>query len=282
VTPPETIDEPVGEALQLFLRDTARYALLTRDEEVELAKRIERGDLEAKDRMVGANLRLVISIAKRYQGGDLPLIDVIQEGTVGLIRAAEKFDWRRGFKFSTYATLWIRQAIQRGGANTSRTIRLPVHLHQRKRRLEKVEAQLQLKLGRVPDEATLARAARLEPHEVAAVRQADLSVTSLDRPLAGADAGTLVDLVPDAGPPPDEEVERAYVTEQIRRAVGRLPKQSRDILSLRFGVPGGEGLSVVQVARRLKIPVRAVRQGEREGLALLENDAELAALASAR
>ena len=144
------------DALQLFLNEVRRYPLLTAEEEVELAQRIEQGDPEAKERMINSNLRLVVSLAKRYQGNDLPLLDLIQEGILGLIRAAEKFDWRRGYKFSTYATFWIRQAIQRGIANKARTIRIPVHIGQRERKVARVERELHTKLGRPPTDEEVA------------------------------------------------------------------------------------------------------------------------------
>ncbi|HMH46912.1 MAG TPA: sigma-70 family RNA polymerase sigma factor, partial [Solirubrobacteraceae bacterium] len=145
------------DALQLFLNEAAKWPLLTADEEVELAKRIERGDHAAKERMINSNLRLVVSIAKRYQGHELHLLDLIQEGIIGLIRAAEKFDWRRGFKFSTYATWWIRQAVQRGVANKSRTIRIPVHIAEREQRIARAERELVTKLGREPTEEEIAK-----------------------------------------------------------------------------------------------------------------------------
>src|SRR5215212_1172625 len=153
------------DALQLFLNEAGRWPLLTADEEVELAKRIERGDQEAKERMINSNLRLVVSIAKRYQGHDLHLLDLIQEGIIGLIRAVEKFDWRRGFKFSTYATWWIRQAVQRGVANKARTIRIPVHVEQLERRLARVDRELSAKLGRPPTDDEIAAAAKASPEE---------------------------------------------------------------------------------------------------------------------
>ena len=149
------------DALQLFLNEIRRYPLLTADEEIELAKRIEQGDLEAKERMINSNLRLVVSIAKKYQGQELSLLDLIQEGIFGLIRAAEKFDWRKGYKFSTYATFWVRQAIQRGLANKARTIRIPVHIGQRERKIARVERELQAKLGREPTDEEIAAAAEL-------------------------------------------------------------------------------------------------------------------------
>ena len=183
------------DALQLFLNEAARWPLLTAAEEVELAKRIERGDKAAKDRMINSNLRLVVSIAKKYQGHGLSLLDLIQEGIIGLIRAVEKFDWRRGFKFSTYATWWIRQAVQRGVANKSRTIRIPVHIAEREQKIARAERELTAKLGRPPTDAELAEAAKLSLKHVNEVRQAARAVTSLDKPLGDDNEASLGDLI---------------------------------------------------------------------------------------
>src|SRR3989449_343497 len=171
------------DSLQLFLNEAGRYPLLTAAEEVELAKAIERGDPVAKDRMVNSNLRLVVSIAKKYQGHGLSLLDLIQEGIIGLIRAVEKFDWRRGFKFSTYATWWIRQAVQRGVANKSRTIRIPVHIVEREQKISRAERQLLAKLERDPTDEEVAKQAKLSLKHVKEVRAAARAVTSLDRPV---------------------------------------------------------------------------------------------------
>src|SRR5437773_9757422 len=194
------------DALQLFLNEAGRWPLLTAEEEVELAKRIERGDKEAKERMVNSNLRLVVSIAKRYQGHDLSLLDLIQEGIIGLIRAVEKFDWRRGFKFSTYATWWIRQAVQRGVANKSRTIRIPVHIAEREQRIARAERELAPKLGRQPTEKEVAKHARLPEKQVQEVRKAARAVTSLDRPIGDENEGALGDLVASEEAQPEEEL----------------------------------------------------------------------------
>src|SRR6476619_1180956 len=172
------------DSLDLFLQQIGRYPLLTAREEIELAKRIERGDPAAKERMITSNLRLVVSIAKKYRGThDLSFLDLIQEGMLGLIRAVEKFDWRRGHKFSTYATWWIRQAVDRGIQNRSRAIRLPVHVIERERRVSRVERDLTGKLGRLPDDEEVAQAARLTTEEVRAVREAARTVMSLDQPV---------------------------------------------------------------------------------------------------
>src|SRR5437879_10658877 len=178
------------DSLQLFLNEAGRYPLPTAAEEVELAKAIEQGDPAAKERMVNSNLRLVVSIAKKYQGHGLSLLDLIQEGIIGLIRAVEKFDWRRGFKFSTYATWWIRQAVQRGVANKSRTIRIPVHIVEREQKIARAERELTLKLARPPTDPEIAKHAKLSPKHDAEVRAAARAVTSRDRPVSEAGATT--------------------------------------------------------------------------------------------
>src|SRR6478736_326242 len=190
-TPFDEVDEPVeaavetdelaattSDALGMFLGELHNYPLLSKGQEVELAQRIERGDLRAKERLVNSNLRLVVSLAKRYQGQELPLLDLIQEGVLGLIRASEKFDWRRGYKFSTYATFWIRQAIQRGLANKARTIRVPVHIGQRERKIARADRELQAKLGREPTDDEIAEEAELPLEQVEEVREAARTVTS--------------------------------------------------------------------------------------------------------
>src|SRR5437867_597197 len=193
------------DALQLFLNEAGRYKLLTAPEEVELAKRIERGDREAKDLMINSNLRLVVSIAKKYQGHGISLLDLIQEGIIGLIRAVEKFDWRRGYKFSTYATWWIRQAVQRGVANKSRTIRIPVHIVEREQKISRAERQLMTRLERDPTDEEVAEAAKLPLKQVREVRQAARAVASLDKPVGSDSNAQLGDLVPTHGPAIEEE-----------------------------------------------------------------------------
>ena len=184
-----------SDTLQLFLRDVRRHPLLSAEEEIELAKRIERGDLAAKERMVNSNLRLVVSLAKKYQGHELALLDLIQEGILGLIRAAEKFDWRRGYKFSTYATFWIRQAIQRGLANQGRTIRIPVHIGQRERKIARVERELAAKHGRPPSDEEIAAAAEISIEELHETREVMRTITSLERPVGAEGETELGDLL---------------------------------------------------------------------------------------
>src|SRR5687768_1531105 len=179
------------DALRLFLNEISRYPLLTREQEVELAKRIERGDQEAKERLINSNLRLVVSIAKKYQVRELTLLDLIQEGIFGLIRAAEKFDWRKGFKFSTYATWWVRQSVERGIANKARTIRVPVHILQRENKVNRAERRLTVELGRDPTEEEIAAAAELPVEQVRESRETTRSVTSLDRPVGEEEESSL-------------------------------------------------------------------------------------------
>ena len=211
-----TVEAPLTtDSLQLFLNEAGRYPLLTAAEEVELAKRIERGDMAAKERMITSNLRLVVSIARRYQTQGITLGDLIQEGVIGLIRATEKFDWRKGFKFSTYATWWIRQAVQRGVANKSRTIRIPVHVVEREQKVARTERELIAKLGYEPS---------------------------------------------------DEEIAK----------VSKLPERQRDVISLRFGLGGGEPTSLEQIGKELGITRERVRQIEADALRRLAADEAIA------
>jgi RNA polymerase primary sigma factor len=267
------------DALQLFLNEAARYPLLTAAEEVELAKRIERGDKAAKERMINSNLRLVVSIAKRYQGHGLTLLDLIQEGIIGLIRAVEKFDWRRGFKFSTYATWWIRQAVQRGVANKSRTIRIPVHIAEREQRIARAERELALRLERPPTDAEIGKAAKLSAKHVRETREAARAVTSLDRPV-GEDAGTsLAELLPGEDMPIEEEVHVSLLEEALHRALRELTDRERQVLSLRYGLDGdAEPLSLEEIGRRLGITRERVRQIESKALARLSVQREVQAL----
>ena len=218
----EDLSVMTGDTLQLFLRDVRRHPLLTAADEIELAKRIERGDLEAKERMVNSNLRLVVSLAKKYQGHELSLLDLIQEGILGLIRAAEKFDWRKGYKFSTYATFWIRQAIQRGLANQGRTIRLPVHIGQRERKISKAERELAVELGRPPTDEEIAEAADISLRELRETREYSRTVTSLERPVGEDGATELGELLPSDEPEPVEEVEIGFRHDAVHRALENL------------------------------------------------------------
>ena len=266
------------DAMSLFLREAARHPLLTREEEVELAKRIERGDLAAKERMVNSNLRLVISNARKYQGLDLPLLDLIQEGILGLIRAAEKFDYRKGYKFSTYATFWIREAIQRAIANRARTIRIPVHIGQRERKIGRVQRELQARLGREPTDEEIAAEAKLSQREVGEARDAARVVTSLDRPVGEEEDTSLGTLIPSGERSPEEEVEIALQQDAVRSALDRLPEREREVVRLRYGIDGDDPTPLREAGRRLGISSEEVRRLERRALAELAESRELEAL----
>lgn len=256
-------------SLDLFLRAARAHTLLTADEEIELAKRIERGDLAAKERMINANLRLVVSQARRYQGHGLPMEDLVQEGMLGLIRAVEKFDWRRGFKFSTYGTLWIRQALQRGLQNHGRTIRLPVHVAQRQTKVRKIEGELSLKLGREPTDAEIAEEAKLDVEEVAELRELTRGLTSLDQPVGEDGETAFGDLLASDRPQPVEEVEEAERVGLISDAVDELPDLERDVIRLRFGLAGTEPLNLRQTGIELGITLGKARELEQQGLSRL-------------
>jgi RNA polymerase primary sigma factor len=266
------------DALQLFLNEIRRYPLLTASEEIELAKRIEQGDLDAKERMINSNLRLVVSIAKKYQGQELSLLDLIQEGIFGLIRAAEKFDWRKGYKFSTYATFWIRQAIQRGLANKARTIRIPVHIGQRERKIVRAERELSAKLGREPSDVEIAAAAELPLSQVEEVREAARTVTSLDRPVGEEGDTALRDLLQGDSPPVDQEVELSLSEELLRRTVDELPETERHVIQLRYGIDGEDPQPLRETGRRLGLSAERVRQLESKALKRLAMRRELEAL----
>ena len=266
------------DALQLFLNEIRRYPLLTAAEEVELSKRIEQGDLAAKERMINSNLRLVVSIAKKYQGQELSLLDLIQEGIFGLIRAAEKFDWRKGYKFSTYATFWIRQAIQRGLANKARTIRIPVHIGQRERKIVRAERELSATLGRDPRDDEIARHAELPLDQVEEVRDAARTVTSLDRPVGEEGDTALGDLLEGGAPPVDQEVEVSLSEQLLRQTIEELPEAERDVIRLRFGLTGEDPQPLRETGRRLGLSAERVRQIESRALKRLAMRRELEAL----
>jgi RNA polymerase primary sigma factor len=269
--------ETTTDALQLFLNEARRHRLLSKEEEVELAKAIERGDLRAKEKLINSNLRLVVANAKRYQGQGLPLLDLIQEGILGLIRAAEKFDWRRGYKFSTYATFWIRQAIQRGLEQKGRTIRMPTELAQRERRVGRVERELAARLGRDPTDQELVAEGRISTEELDTLREAARTVTSLDRPV-GEEETELGELLPSAQAGPEEEVTLTLEEEALRRAVARLPEPERTVVGLRYGINGDEPTTVRDAGRRLGIPGKQVTELEDRALKRLARERELEAL----
>jgi RNA polymerase primary sigma factor len=270
------------DAMQLFLNEVRRHPLLTADEEVELAKRIEEGDAAAKERMINSNLRLVVSLAKRYQGQDLPLLDLIQEGIIGLIRAAEKFDWRRGYKFSTYATFWIRQAIQRGIANKARTIRIPVHIGQRERKIARVQRELHSELGRAATDEEVAKAADIKVEDIEELRDAARAVTSLDRPIGEEGETSFGDLLPSEAPEPEEEVDISLRSEALMRALDQLPDREREVVKLRFGMNGtGEPTPLRETGRRMGLSPERVRQLEGKALKRLAATREMDGLREA-
>ena len=284
VTVPVTVraERPSStDPMTLFMNQIGRYPLLTAAEEVELAKRIERGDRAAKERMINGNLRLVVSIARKYQGQGLPLGDLIQEGMLGLIRAVEKFDWRKGFKFSTYGTLWIRQAIGRGLANSGRTVRLPVHIVARARKIQDAERKLAVELGRSPTEEEIAAFVELPLDEVADIRRADRGPTSLDQGV-GEDGDTaLGDLIAGDGPSVEEEVVAGIEDERLREAVDTLPEAERDVITLRFGLDREQPQALRETGRRLGLSSERVRQLEDRALRRLAQDDAVSALRDA-
>ncbi len=267
-------EAPTGsvDSLTLFMNEAGRYRLLTAAEEVALAKRVERGDAAAKERMINSNLRLVVSIAKRYQGHGLQLGDLIQEGVIGLNRAVEKFDWRKGFKFSTYATWWIRQACQRAVSNQSATIRVPTHVHERRVKLNRARQRLQAASGEEPTMEELANATGLELRYVEEALGAVEASVSLNQAVGSDSDGELGDLFADpAAEDPAAEAAQALRQRSVREAVGRLPERERRVLELRFGFDG-EPTSLEQIGRELSISRERVRQVERDALARLEDE----------
>src|SRR5262245_20883085 len=269
------------DTLQLFLNEIGRHRLLTPNEEIELAKRIERGDLRAKDRMINANLRLVVSIAKKYQGSELTLLDLIQEGILGLIRAVEKFDWRRGYRFSTYATWWIRQAVERGMDAKARTIKLPINLVRAQRKVARAENALSVKLDRAPTDAEVAAEAQITLDDLHALRDAARTVTSLDRPLGEEDDASFGDLLPTDAPGPEDEVHISLREQALRHALQELPERERTVVALRYGIDGGEPTPLREIGRRLGITPERVRQIESKALGRLGRMRELDALRQA-
>jgi len=269
--PPEAVPvstpvETTTDALQLFLREASRHRLLTAAQEVALAKRIEQGDELAKAEMIQSNLRLVVSIAKNYRNQGLPFLDLIQEGTLGLIRAVEKFDWRRGFKFSTYATWWIRQAVARALADKARTIRMPVHIVERLQKINRAERSLWTQVGREPTLDEIADEASLTPQQVVEVRAAARASASLDAPIGDADDAVLGDFVAGNEPLPEETVDTHLRRQALMRALGGLPEREREVVTLRYGIDGNEPRTLEEIGRRLGLTRERVRQIELDSL----------------
>jgi RNA polymerase primary sigma factor len=273
------VADATSDSLELFLHDISRRPLLTAREEVELAKRIEKGDQAAKNRMIESNLRLVVANAKRYRGLGLPFLDLIQEGIIGLIRAVEKFDHRKGFKFSTYATWWIRQAMQRAVQQQSRTIRIPVHVGQELARVRAAERRLSLQLGRDPTADEVAQAVDMTPDQLDELRAAERVPVSLEARV-GTDGDTeLGALLPQEGPTPFDEVELELAEESIHRALERLDPRGRAVIEMRFGLDGSAPMPLREVAKRMDLSAEGVRKLERRALRTLAEERELQALA---
>jgi RNA polymerase primary sigma factor len=270
-----------GDALRLFLDEIGQYPLLTAAEEVDLAKRVEKGDKPAKDQMVNANLRLVVHIAKRYQHQGLTLLDLIQEGIFGLIRAVEKFDWRRGYKFSTYATWWIRQALQRALQKQAREIHLPVHVAERARRIERVREELAKKLDREPTDSELSAETSLSIRQIMEVRDAARVVASLDQPVGEEGDTSLGEILPGDEEEFTEDINVSLHEDDVRRAVTGLPEPQRSVVRLRYGIGGTEPMSLYRVGRELHMAPRRVRALEEEALTSLAIRRELDALGEA-
>jgi RNA polymerase primary sigma factor len=269
-----------ADSLQLFLADIGRHKLLTAAEEVMLAKAIERGDVTAKRRMIESNLRLVVSIAKGYRGLGVPFLDLIQEGTLGLNRAVEKFDWRRGYKFSTYATWWIRQSVQRAVANHARTIRVPVHVVERQQKLGRAARRLEVELGREATKEELAEATGLPIQHVDEALGAAQASVSLNQTVGADDEGELGDLFADReAADPFEEAEESLRRQGVRRALDALPERERRILELRFGFDG-EPWTLEAIGHELDLTRERVRQLEGQALARLAALRELQTVAA--
>ena len=273
--PQPVVYETTTDALQLFLREAGRHALLTAAQEVELSKRIERGDPEAKQHMIQSNLRLVVSIAKNYRNQGLPFLDLIQEGTLGLIRAVEKFDWRRGYKFSTYATWWIRQAVARALADKARTIRMPVHIVERLQKMNKAERLLWTQLGREPTLAEIADEASLPLDQAREVRAAARASTSLDQPVGEQEDAVFGDFVAGDGPSPEDQVEITLRSQALTRGLAALSDRERKVIALRYGLADSEPKTLEEIGRTLGLTRERVRQIEVHALRRLSKLREM-------
>ena len=264
--------EPSLDSLRLYLRSIGRVALLTAEQEVSLAKRIERGDMDAKQQMVEANLRLVVSIAKGYLGRGLTFLDLIQEGSLGLIRAVEKFDYRRGYKFSTYATWWIRQAITRAIADKGRTIRIPVHMVEKLNKVVHVERQLVQTLGREPNPDEIAAELEMTVREVRDIQRMSQQPISLEKPVGDEDESELGDFVEDQmAESPFELAADSLRRENVHRALAALPRREREVIEMRFGLTGGRPRTLEEVGRAFNVTRERIRQIENHTLKKLES-----------
>ncbi len=275
-------DPAPTDSLDLFLRDAGRHPLLTAAQEVKLTKLVERGDARAKQTMVESNLRLVVSIAKRYRHQGLPFLDLIQEGTLGLMRAVDKFDWRRGYKFSTYATWWISQAVARGLADKARTIRMPVHMVERRQHLDRADRMLSVELGREPTLQEVAERAGLSLPEALAVEAAARASTSLDQPLVAEESAVLGDMFAAEGPLPEERVDSTFRSEALGEALALLGERERTVIALRFGLHGTEPNTLAEIGRLLGFSRERARQLETNALKQLAQLREMEPLADHR
>jgi len=264
-----------ADLVRVYLNEIGKVPLLNAAQEVELAKRIERGDMSAKSHMIQSNLRLVVSIAKNYRNQGLPFLDLIQEGTLGLIRAVEKFDWRRGYKFSTYATWWIRQAVARALADKARTIRMPVHIVERLQKMNRAERTLWTQLGREPTLEEIAEEASLPIQQAHEVRAAARASASLDQPVGEAEDAVFGDFVAGDDPLPEEAVEVSLRSQALTAALLSLQERERQVLVLRYGLDDSEPKTLEEIGRRLGLTRERVRQIELESLRRLSTLREM-------
>jgi RNA polymerase primary sigma factor len=263
------------DSLQLFLKDIGKVRLLTAQEEVDLAKRIERGDLDAKQKMVESNLRLVVSIAKNYRNQGLPFLDLIQEGTLGLVRAAEKFDYRKGFKFSTYATWWIRQAIARALADKARTIRIPVHVVEKLNKIGRAERKLVTELGREPTADEIAEVTGIDPEEVDSIKRSAQAPVSLEKPVGDEEESEFGQFIADErAESPYERAAEILTKEALREALENLSYRERRVLELRYGLGGEHPRTLDEVGRTFNVTRERIRQIENQSLKKLQQLAE--------
>jgi RNA polymerase primary sigma factor len=275
-------DEAPTDSLDLFLRDAGRHPLLTAAQEVKLTKLVERGDAGAKQTMIESNLRLVVSIAKRYRHQGLPFLDLIQEGTLGLMRAVDKFDWRRGYKFSTYATWWISQAVARGLAEKARTIRMPVHMVERRQQLDRAERMLSVELGREPTLQEMAERAGLPLRQALEVEAAARASTSLDQPLVPQEDTLFGDMIAGDGPGPEETMDSTFRVEALGGALALLGERENTVIALRFGLHGAAPKTLAEIGDRLGVSRERARQLETSALEQLARLPEMESLANQR
>jgi RNA polymerase primary sigma factor len=267
-----TTREVSTDALQLFLKDIGRVRLLSAAQEVQYAKRIERGDAVAKNAMIEANLRLVVSIAKNYRNQGLPFLDLIQEGTIGLVRAVEKFDYRKGYKFSTYATWWIRQAVARALADKARTVRMPVHVVEKLNKLGRTERKLIAALGREPTLDELAAATLIPVEEIEQIRRAAQAPISLEKPIGEEDESSFGDFLADASSAQPEEMAEVQIRkEALRELLDALPFRERRVLELRYGLDGQSPRTLDEVGRAFNVTRERIRQIENQSLRKLQS-----------